>query len=199
MYDFTHAASRKESNAEKYTLAKQLFGTTEIIPAWVADMDIDTPDCVIQAVQKRLQHPVIGYEEMPQSAYEAQVRWLQQRHGVVFQAEDIFYSHSVVASMAATIEACTRKGDEVIVQTPVYPPFFHMVKNLGRKLIRNPLKRYKDGSYGFDSEDLQAKITPKTKLFLLCSPHNPVGRVWKREELEEIERICYKNNIVVCS
>ena len=196
-YDFSLSACRKETNAEKYTLREKLFGTTDVEPVWVADMDIDTPDFVLNAVAQRLKHPIIGYEEVPDSAYDAQIEWMKREHGIAFEREDMFYSHSVVASMSVAIEAFTSKGDGVIVQTPVYSPFFHTVLNLEREFVKNPLAQREDGTYTFDIEDLKSKIDSKTKLLLLCSPHNPVGRVWKREELEQILEVCVKNNITV--
>ena len=196
-YDFSTSAPRQHTNAEKYVLRQKLFGTEDVLPVWVADMDIDTPSFVLEAVKKRLEHPVMGYEEVPESAYAAQIAWMQKHHGVTFALEELFYSHSVVASMNATIEAFTKEGEGVIVQTPVYPPFFHAVRELNRKLVLNPLKRLACGTYTFDIEDLKAKITSDTKLLLLSSPHNPVGRVWKREELEAVLEVCAAHNIVV--
>jgi len=197
VYNFTTQISREHTNAEKYTLRQELFGTEDVLPAWVADMDINTPPFVLEAVKKRLNHPIVGYEEVPKSAFLAQIAWMREQHGVEFLLQDMFYSHSVVASMAVAIEAFSKEGDGVIVQTPVYPPFFHTVKKLGRKVVKNSLVLREDGSYGFDMEELQAKITKDTKLLLLCSPHNPVGRVWKREELEAIAKLCYEKGIVV--
>ena len=196
-YDFSKSANRKDTNAEKYTLREELFGTPDVLPAWVADMDINTPDFILNAVKKRLEHSIVGYEEMPDSAFDAQMQWMQKEHGTAFRREDMFYSHSVVASMRSAIAAFTEEGDGVIVQTPVYPPFFHSVMQLNRKVVKNPLHRCEDGSYTFDIEDLRAKINKKTKLLLLCSPHNPVGRVWRREELEAILALCLEHNIVV--
>ncbi|WP_457746726.1 PatB family C-S lyase [Sulfurimonas sp.] len=198
-YDFTTAASRENTNAEKYTLREELFGTNELLPAWVADMDIDTPEFVLNAVKKRLEHPITGYEEVPKEAFLAQMKWMKKMHNVSYELEDFFYSHSVVASMHVAIEAFSEKGDGVIVQTPVYPPFFHSVMNLERKLVKNPLQQNNDGSYSFDIKDLKSKIDAKTKLLLLCSPHNPVGRVWREEELLEIVQVCKEHNIIVFS
>lgn len=196
-YSFEHSAPRENTNAEKYVLRKKLFGREDVMPLWVADMDLDTPDFVLKAVQKRVQHPIIGYEDIPQSAFEAQCDWMRREHGALYESSDMLYSHSVVASMSVAIEAFSEKGDKVIVQTPVYPPFFKMVKEHERQVLLNPLKEHEDGHYGFDIEDLKSKIDEKTKLLLLCSPHNPVGRVWKREELEEILEVCLEYNIVV--
>ncbi len=198
-YDFSKSACRKDTNAEKYTLRKELFGTEDVQPVWVADMDINTPDFVLDAVKERLNHPIFGYEEVPASAFEAQIKWMNDEHGVAFNLEDMLYSHSVVASMSVAIDAFSEVGDKVIVQTPVYPPFFHSLIEHDRELLKNPLKQIDDGSYIFDINNLKEQIDEKTKLLLLCSPHNPVGRVWKHEELEQILELCLEHNIVVFS
>lgn len=198
-YDFSKSTCRENTNAEKYALREKLFGTNDVLPVWVADMDIDTPDFVIDAVKKRLEHPNMGYEEMPHSAFEAQIEWMKQEHNIEFKREEMFYSHSVVASINAAIEAFTDKGDKIIVQTPVYPPFFHGVLEHERKLLKNPLKQTEDGNYTFDIADLRSKIDERTKLLLLSSPHNPVGRVWRKEELEELLEVCLEHNITVFS
>ncbi|NOQ30677.1 MAG: putative C-S lyase [Helicobacteraceae bacterium] len=187
---------RSQTNAEKYTLREELFGTSDVIPLWVADMDLRTPEFIFEAIKKRCEHKILGYEEIPNSAYEAQIEWVRSRHGFAMKKEWLYYSHSVVASINLAIKAFSNVGDEVIVQTPVYPPFFHSVTNNDRKVLKNPLKIV-DGNFTFDFDDLRSKITSKTKLLLLCSPHNPVGRVWKREELEELAQICLENNIKV--
>ena len=198
-YDFSISANRENTNAEKYVLREKLFGINDVIPVWVADMDIDTPDFVVDAVKERLKHPIFGYEEVPSSAFLAQIEWMKKEHNTQFKLEDIFYSPSVVASMNVAIEAFSDEGDGVIVQTPVYSPFFHSVIENGRELVKNPLKQLNSGEYIFDIENLKSKIDEKTKLLLLCSPHNPVGRVWRREELEEILEVCLEHNIVVFS
>ncbi|MBU1657967.1 pyridoxal phosphate-dependent aminotransferase [bacterium] len=198
-YTFDISAPRENTNAEKYTLREKLFGTDNVLPVWVADMDIDTPDFVLEAVKKRLLHPIIGYEDVPASAYEAQIRWMKKEHGVDFSLEEMLHSHSVVASMSVAIEAFSKAGEKVIVQTPVYPPFFQSVHAHQRKILKNPLKQSACGKYVFDIEDLKSKIDQSTKLLLLCSPHNPVGRVWSRDELEEILEVCLEHNIVVFS
>lgn len=198
-YDFSRHSNRESSKAEKYTLREELFGTKDVLPAWVADMNIDTPEFVIDAIKKRLEHPIIGYQTMPDSAFEAQIEWMKREHGITYKLEDMIYSHSVVASMDLAIDAFSEVGDKVIVQTPVYPPFFKNVLEHKRELLKNPLMQKSDGRYVFDIEDLRSKIDEKTKLLLLCSPHNPVGRVWTREELEEILELCLEHNIIVFS
>jgi cystathionine beta-lyase len=197
--DFSLSCKRENTNAEKYVLRNRLFGTENLIPMWVADMDIDTPSFILEAVQKRLQHPNFGYEEMPSSAFVAQIEWLKRHHGVTFLQEELLYSHSVVASINAAIEAYSTESDKIIVQTPVYPPFFKSVTHHNRKVLFNPLKKSEHGDYTFDIDDLVSKIDKDTKLLLLCSPHNPVGRVWKKEELKALGDVCLAHNIVVFS
>jgi cystathionine beta-lyase len=198
-YSFESSACRKESNAEKFRLREELFGTEDVEPVWVADMDIDTPEFVLDALKKRLEHPVFGYEQMPRSAFDAQIKWIKRRHDLEFSLDEVFYSPSVVASMHASIEAFSEINDKIIVQTPVYTPFFKSVKNMGRKVVLNPLKQDENGRYTFDIDDLVSKIDKDVKMLLLCSPHNPVGRVWKKEELEALLEVCLKNKIIVFS
>lgn len=190
---------RSHSNAEKHTLKEKLFGTQEVMPMWVADMDIATPSCVLEAVRHRLEHPIIGYEIISETAYKAQCDWVERHHAWKIQPEWLSYSPSVMASMGCAIRAFSHEGDEVIVQSPVYPPFYDMVRSNNRKLVLNPLTQDNQGEYRFDLEDLKSKITPKTKLLLLCSPHNPVGRVWRAEELLALGELCVQNGIVIIS
>lgn len=190
---------RSSSNAEKYTLREKLFHTLDVQPMWVADMDIATPECVIYAIQKRLLHPIMGYEIIPESAYAAQRRWMKEHHGFEIEREWLSYSPSVVASIGCAIRALSEEGDEVIVMDPVYPPFYTMVKENNRSLILHPLRQDSEGIYRFDIERLSAQITPKTKLLLLCSPHNPIGRVWSREELLVLGELCLNYGIRIIS
>jgi cystathionine beta-lyase len=190
---------RSGTNAEKYTLRKSLFGTDTVQPMWVADMDIATPGCVLDAVRERLNHPVIGYEIMSDDAYAAQMRWFETHHGFTIEREWLSYSPSVVASIGVAIRALSDEGDEVVVMDPVYPPFYAMVKHNNRRLITHSLKQDNEGMYRFDIDLLRSQITPKTKLLLLCSPHNPVGRVWSREELEALGSLCCEHGIRIIS
>ena len=196
---FDNFSDRSTTNAEKYQLREKLYGTNDVLPMWVADMDIDTPTFILDSIKNRLNHPILGYEEFPQTAKTAQINWMKRNHNFDIQKEWILYSHSVVTSINIAIQTFTNIEDEVIVQPPVYFPFYSSITNNKRHILRNPLKKDKNGDYSFDFEDLKSKITPKTKLLLLCSPHNPVGRVWKKEELEELSQICLKNNIKVFS
>ncbi len=190
---------RSRSNAEKYQLREKLFGTEEVIPMWVADMDLSTPSCVLEAIKKRLNHPIFGYEIMSDQAYQAQIQWVKEHHGWDIKREWMSYSPSVVASIGCAIRALSEEGDEVIAMDPVYPPFFHMVKNNGRRLVIHPLQQDHEGAYRFSLERLQAQITAKTKILLLCSPHNPVGRVWSEDELRSLAALCRAHGIRIVS
>lgn len=190
---------RSGSNAEKYTLRQKLFGTDNVQPMWVADMDLATPVCVLDAVRERLIHPVLGYEIMKDSAYEAQCKWIHEHHDWEIKREWLSYSPSVVASIGCAIRAFSDEGDEVIVMSPVYPPFFSMVNENNRHLITHSLTQNSKGEYGFDSELLRTQITPKTKILLLCSPHNPIGRVWRKNELLALGAVCLEYGIVIVS
>ena len=197
MYDFNNAVDRNNSNAEKYRLKEKLFHTNDLLPMWVADMDIATPPFIFEDIQKRLTHPVLGYEEFPNSAKLAQKKWILESHGYDIDENNIIFSPSVVTSINVTIKALTQVDDEVIVQTPVYFPFMSSITNNKRKILKNPLKKTAGNDYTFDLDDLRSKITPKTKLLLLCSPHNPVGRVWEKQELQALADICIEHNIKV--
>ncbi len=199
MANYNKVYDRQNTNAEKYALRKEVYGTNDVIPMWVADMDIQTPQFIIDAMKERLNHPILGYEEFPKTAKKAQIAWMKKNYNFDIEEKSILYSHSVVASMNIAIKAFTNIGDEVIVQPPVYPPFYSSITNNKRVMISNPLKIDDNGDYTFDFEDLESKITPKTKLLLFCSPHNPVGRVWTRKELEKLASICLKNDIKVFS
>jgi len=194
--DFNKAPSRENTNAEKYALRKKLFGSEGVLPMWVADMDIETPSFVMDAIRERAEHSVLGYEELPDSMFEAQIKWIKERHGYSMQREWIYYSPSVVASINLCIQAFTDIGDKVIVQSPVYFPFYSSVTNNDRVLVKNVLKE-EDAYYSMDFEALEASIDEKTKLLLLCSPHNPVGRVWRRDELQQLGEICIKYDILI--
>lgn len=190
---------RSSTNAEKYVLRETLFGTNDVQPMWVADMDIATPSCVLEAVRMRLKHPVIGYEMMQKSAYRAQCDWMESHHGWKIECEWLSYSPSVVASIGCAIRSFSEEGDEIIVMSPVYPPFFSQVKENHRRLILHSLHQNKEGEYTFDLDTLCAQITLKTKILLLCSPHNPVGRVWKRDELVALGSLCLEHGITIVS
>ena len=199
MYDFQTSSNRVNTNAEKYALRVEKFNTTDIIPVWIADMDINSPVFVQKALQKRLKHPIYGYEEFPKSAFEAQIKWLEKHHNVKYNIDDVLHSHSVVASLNVAIEAFSNIGDNIIVQTPIYSPLFTSAIKQNREVLFNPLILDDNGLYKMDLESLKKQITSKTKMMMLCNPQNPSGRVWSKTELEDLVNICKEHNILIFS
>jgi len=172
----------------------------DALPLWVADMDFKASPAILEALRKRLEHGVFGYELVPQSYYDAIASWFDRRHGWKgITREHVICTTGVIAAYSACIKAFTRPGDNVIVQTPCYNAFFPAVRNNGCRELRNSLL-YKDNTYSIDWEDLECKAAdPRTTAMLLCNPQNPAGRVWTREELERIGRICLRYGVFVIS
>jgi cystathionine beta-lyase len=197
-YNFDEIISREGTNCIKYDALERFFGSKEVLPLWVADMDFKTPDFIVDAIKKRTKHEIFGYTFRGDSYYDSIIGWIKRRHNWDIQKEWISFSPGVVAGLTFGIEAFTKAGDGVIVQPPVYFPFFDCVKGTKRKLIENPLKIEND-RYTFDFEDLKAKIDKKTKLLLLCNPQNPGGTVFSKDELTELATICMENKILVIS
>lgn len=197
-YNFDEIIDRTNTNSLKYDARKIFFGTADVLPLWVADMDFKTPDFIINALKKRLDHEVLGYTFRDEAYNEAIASWLETRHDWKIEKEWISFSPGVVAGLTLAVESFSNPGDEVIVQPPVYFPFYDSVKGTGRKMIENPLL-LKNGRYYFDFEDLKQKITPSTKMLLLSNPHNPGGMVWTKEELTELATICLENNVLIVS
>ncbi len=198
MKQFDKKIIRKNTNCTKYDFMKNYFGTNDLQPLWIADMDFATPKVITKAMQKRLKHPIYAYTKPNDKFYKSIINWMRIQHNYKIKKEDILTSTSVVASLSACIEAFSNIGDEIIVQPPIYPPFFSVVTKNNRKLVSNPLKKI-NNEYFIDFKDLKKKITKKTKILLLCSPHNPSGRVWDKKELKKLVKICKKNNIIIVS
>jgi cystathionine beta-lyase len=188
---------REYTNAEKYTLRKELFGTDDVLPMWVADMDLATPEFILDAISQRLNHPVLGYEEPQDEVKNSFKDWIYNNHNISTQLDDIFLASSVVTTINVAIQAFTKEEDEIIVQTPVYFPFFKSVLQNKRKLVKNSLILDHENRYQIDFDGLESLITKKTKMIIICSPHNPVGRVWSPEELQKLYNICKKNDIII--
>lgn len=197
-YNFDELVDRTNTNSIKYDAREQFFGNGEVLPLWVADMDFKTPDFIVQALKQRLEHEVLGYTFRGDSYADAIINWLDLRHGWKVEKEWISFSPGVVAGLTLAIDTYSKPGDEVIVQPPVYFPFFDSVKGMSRKMIENPLK-LENGRYTFDLEDLKSKISPKTKMLLLCNPQNPGGMVWTKAELEALATVCLENKVLIVS
>ncbi len=189
--------NRSETYTTKYDDTVKKFGTDDLLPLWVADMDLASPVCVQKALKKRAEHPVYGYTVYPPKYYDVIQTWMKERFDWKIKKEWIVPCYGVVPSMNFAIEAYTKKGDGIIIQTPIYPPFAASVKHRKRKLLDNTLV-YKNGKYKIDFKDLEKKAK-EAKLFLLCSPHNPTGRAWSSAELEKIIEICISNDVLIVS
>lgn len=190
---------RKNTNCEKWDGLIDMYGQDNLLSMWVADMDFQVPDCVIAALQSYVTAGTFGYYRTPDSYYDAFINWEKEQHGFEVQKEWIRFSPGVVSAFYWIVQFMTNPGDAVIVTTPVYYPFMNSVKDNGRKLITSDLLNT-NGTYSVDFADFEKKIVENdVKLFILCSPHNPVGRVWTYEELKTLFDICRKHNVFVIS
>lgn len=192
-YDFDQLVSRRGTDCCKWDSA----ASDDVLPMWVADMDFRTAPAIIDALRRRVDHGIFGYTHVPESYYEAVTGWFARRHGFRIDRRWMICTSGVVPALSAVIKALTVPGDKVLVQTPVYNCFFSSIRNNGCTLVASPLVAEGD-SYVIDFDDLERKAAdPGVKLMLLCNPHNPVGRVWRREELLRIGEICIRYGVVV--
>ena len=197
-FDFDKVIMRDDTASVKHDGRFNYFGTTDVLPLWVADMDFAVPEPVRAALVKRAEHPIYGYSFYPESMYEALISWLVKRHGWAVQREWIMMAPGVVTSLFASVMAFAKEGESVIVQPPVYSPFFSAVTTNQRRLIENPLL-FKEGIYYIDFKHLELCAKDGARLLLFCSPHNPVGRVWKKSELTRLLEITRRYDITILS
>ncbi|MCU0841028.1 MAG: PatB family C-S lyase [Thiobacillaceae bacterium] len=197
-FDFDTPLDRAGTYPVKYELRRAKFGRDDVLPLWVADMDLTAPDCVREALAARAAHPIYGYTVTPRDALEAIVEWQWRQHGWRVEPDWILVGPGLLPLLAVAIEALSRPGEAVAVPTPVYNPLFEGPERLGRRVQRLPLLWDGQG-HRFDFDALAAALGPDTKLLLLCSPHNPGGRVWRREELERLGEICLRRDLLVVS
>ncbi|HHN48066.1 MAG TPA: putative C-S lyase [Bacteroidales bacterium] len=197
-YNFDEIIPRQNTSCVKYDLLDHFFGSPDLIPLWVADMDFHTPDFVVNAIKERASHEIYGYSFRTLDYDQAIIGWFKRRHGWEIREEWLAFSPGVVPALNLIVMGFTQPGDEIIVQPPVYFPFFSAVENHGRTLVHNQLM-YKNGRYYFDFDDLEKKISVRTKMLMLCNPHNPVGCAWTEEELTKLAEICRNHNILILS
>ncbi len=197
-YDFDTILDRRHTHSLKWDRCPVDFGLDDVIPMWVADMDFAAPPEVVEAVSRRAAHGAYGYASIPESFWASAIDWLRERHGWAVERSWLARAPGVVPAVNLCVNAFTAPGDGVVVQTPVYYPFFHAVERNGRRLVRNPLAA-DGGSYRMDLADLERRIDERTRLLILCSPHNPVGRVWRREELAQLGEVCARRDLLVLS
>ena len=198
-YQFDTIIPREGTHAYKLELREKVFGTSDVLPLWVADMDFAAPPEVAEVIRERAQHAIYGYTVRGEWFQEAVTGWMQRRHQWAVDARWVEYAPGVVPSMVMAVMAYTQPADKVVIQTPVYPPFYSVVKDNGRQLVTNPLVETPTG-YVMDFDLLEKQLSdPQVKLFLFCHPHNPVGRVWRRDELERLAALCLKYNVLMVS
>ena len=198
-YNFESITDRKNTFAVKYDLAEKRNKPTDAVSLWVADMDFPTAPCIQKVLAQRAEHGIFGYSRPDFRYYNAVKNWFKTRHNYEIRDEWIINTPGVVFAIATAIKAYTKEGEAVLIQKPVYYPFFNTINALNRRVVNNPLVLH-NGRYEIDFADFEEKIvTEKVKLFVLCSPHNPGGRVWSREELSRLSEICLRHNVTVVS
>lgn len=197
-YNFDTIIDRSNNYAAKWSEMAKKYGTNDLLPMWVADMDFKAAPCIIDALRDRLEQGIYGYTTRPNSYNESIVNWVDRRFGWNIKSEWLVFSPGVIPTISILIQELTNEGDKIMIQEPVYSPFNSVVKDNKRELVISPLKKLEDGNYVMDFEDIESKIKD-VKLFILCNPHNPVGRVWTKEELKQLGDICIKHNVKVIS
>jgi cystathionine beta-lyase len=198
MSPFDKVIDRTGTESLKWVYPRKVLGVEDAIPMWVADMDFEAPPAVVEALRRRAGHGVFGYPLTPPSFFAAAIDWLKRRHGWEVRKEWMSMTPGIVPALNYCVRAFTKPGDGIIVQPPVYHPFYYAIENNGRCVVRNPL-RSDGGRYTMDLEDLEHKIEAPGQMLILCSPHNPVGRVWTGDELERLARIAVERDLIVVS
>ena len=197
-YDFDTVIDRSNTSCEKWDGVGKRFGVPDLHAMWVADMDFKAPPEVIEILRQRVDHGIFGYTGRFDPYYGSIIDWMKRRHGWEVKKEWLCHSPGVVPALSMALLAFSQPGDKVIIQPPVYYPFFDVIGGRGRTILENPLI-FENGRFSMDLDDLERKIDPSVKVIFLCSPHNPVGRVWTRDELERLGRICVENDILIIS
>jgi cysteine-S-conjugate beta-lyase len=198
MWNFDEPVAREGTDCIKYDRRLEIFGSKDIIPMWVADMDFKCPDFVVDSLHKRLEHEIFGYSYRPPEYYLSIINWIKTRHNWKIEKEWISFCPGIVPALNFCTLAFTDPGDSIIVQPPVYFPFFSAAESHGRNLIYNRLIET-DGKWSIDFDSLVSAINAKTKMIFISNPHNPVGRVWSPTELNTLAEICIEKNILIVS
>lgn len=196
MTDFKKVYDRNNTRSLKWDNLQAVYQTTDLLPMWVADMDFKAPEAVNQAIKERAEHGIYGYTIINDEIKELVVNWVQRRHKWDIKPSWLSFSPGVIMSLHLAIQSFTELNDKILIQTPVYTPFFNIIKNGNREIVENPLV-YKNDKYEIDFHDLEKKLKSGVKAFIFCSPHNPVGRVWNEAELKEVARLCLKYDVLI--
>lgn len=198
MLNFDEIIDRHGTNSVKWDTLEASYGQKNLLPLWVADMDFKAPEAVQQAFLNYVNKGIFGYAIYPDTLYEAIISWQQRRHDFSIEKENILFNSGVVPSLAVAVQAFTQPGDAVLIHDPVYPPFAAVVTENGRQLVSSRLKT--ETGFSMDLADMEKQITQHhVKLFILCNPHNPGGRVWSKEELLAVGHLCQKHHVIVVS
>ena len=198
-FDFDTVTDRKNTNAIKYDLAKKRGKPEDAVSLWVADMDFPTAPCIQKAVAEKASHGIWGYSRPDNRYYDALKKWYKERHNFEVQNEWVVNTPGVCFALATAVKTFTKEGESVLIQKPVYYPFFNIINSLQRKVVNSSLI-LKNNHYEIDFDDFERKIVQENvKMFILCSPHNPGGRVWTKQELQKISEICLAHNVLVVS
>ena len=195
---FDEKIVRVGTDSIKYDVIKKRYGRDDLTPLWVADMDFRSPQYIVDDLILYASKGVFGYTYISDDVFQSVIDWQSRRNNYKLEQSEIIFSPSVMASISVAINAFSEIGDSVIIQTPVYPPFASVVKDNNRELKTNPLQIV-DKRYEIDFKGLEALIDEKTKILLLCSPHNPIGRVWSKWELEQLGELALKHNLIIIS
>ncbi len=197
-YNFDQPVNRENSNCLKFDDRQRFFGSTDLIPMWVADMDFQTPPFIIDAIKKRAGHPVYGYSFRPEEYYSSISSWYKRRQGWMIRESEICFSPGVVPALNMLIQTFSSENDRILIQPPVYNPFFSAIENNKRQLVINQLI-LENGRYRMDLDDLEEKFETGVKMLLFSSPHNPVSRAWTEDELIDFAKLCKKYNVLIVS
>lgn len=197
-YNFDKPVSRQGSSSVKYDRRREIFGKEDIIPMWVADMDFCSPPEVMKAIRERASHEILGYTVRRKEYFDTIIKWHKQRYSWEIKPESVIFSPGVVPALNIATLAFTEPGDSIIVQPPVYFPFFTAITDHGRRMVNNQLN-YSDGQYHLNIDELVEQCRSGAKMLFLSNPHNPVGRVWTRNELLRVAEVCLESGVIIIS
>ncbi|MDF2064998.1 MalY/PatB family protein [Bacillus sp. Cr_A10] len=201
MPDFSTVFERRNTHSTKWDLLEQIYSipdASDVLPMWIADMDFAIPSTIIDALHKRLEHPVFGYNIVPEETKLALTKWLDKKHQLKIENKWIFFQQGVIPAMASVLDAFTEVGDKILIHSPVYPPFNHVPTRLGRIVETCDLMEI-NSSFEINFDDFEQKLSSGVKAFILCSPHNPGGKVWTKENLTKIAALCERYNVLIIS
>ena len=198
-YDFDKPVERRGTGTVNYGMLKQMFGRDDLLPLCVADMDFETPPFIVNALRKRMEHPVFGYTVIPETYWATVAAWLKRQHQWTVDQKWMAFIPGIVKGIGMAVNVFTEPGDKIIIQPPVYHPFRLTPQGNGREVVFNPLKQHEDGSYEMDFENLAEVADDKCKLLILSNPHNPAGLVWNKVTLMRLADFCHERGIIVIS